>query len=68
MKAGDTLSKISAQHYGDPGLFTRIARANPQVIIDPNLISIGQDLKVPIGAVAPPFIRRKSWARPVRPR
>ena len=49
VKAGDTLSKISLQHYRDPALFTRIARANPQIIIDPNLISIGQDLKVPIG-------------------
>ena len=50
VKAGDTLSKISRQHYGDPGLFLRIARANPQVIIDPNQIFVGQDLKVPIGA------------------
>ena len=49
VKAGDTLSKIALQHYGDPALFTRIARANPQIIIDPNLISIGQELKVPIG-------------------
>jgi nucleoid-associated protein YgaU len=49
VKAGETLSKISQQHYGNPALFTRIARANPQIIIDPNLISVGQDLKVPIG-------------------
>jgi nucleoid-associated protein YgaU len=50
VKAGETLSKIAKQHYGDSGQFTRIVRANPQVIIDPNLISVGQDLKVPIGA------------------
>jgi hypothetical protein len=50
VKAGDTLSKISREHYGDPALFTRIVRANPLVIGDPNQIFVGQQLKVPIGA------------------
>jgi LysM repeat protein len=50
VKAGDTLSKIARDAYGDSGLFSRIARANPMVITDPNLIFVGQSLKVPIGA------------------
>lgn len=47
--AGDTLSKIAEENYGDPGQFSRIVRANPQIITDPDLIFVGQVLKVPIG-------------------
>ena len=50
VKAGDTLSKIARDASGDPGQFNRIVRANPMVITDPNLIFVGQSLKVPIGA------------------
>ena len=50
VKRGDTLSKIALEHYGEAGQFMRIARANPQAIADPNLIFVGQVLKVPIGA------------------
>ncbi len=47
---GETLSQIAREAYGDPGLFTRIVRANPLIIADPNQIFVGQQLKVPIGA------------------
>lgn len=47
---GDTLSKIARDNYGDPSQFALIARANPQLVSDPNLIFVGQELKVPIGA------------------
>jgi hypothetical protein len=50
VRAGDTLSKIAHDNYGDPGRFTDIQRANPQIITDPNQIFVGQVLKVPIGA------------------
>ncbi|MEP5757563.1 MAG: LysM peptidoglycan-binding domain-containing protein, partial [Nitratireductor sp.] len=50
VEAGDTLSKIARDAYGDAGLYQRIARANPQLISDPDLIVVGQELKVPIGA------------------
>ncbi len=50
VEAGDTLSKIAHDAYGDAGLYQRIARANPQLISDPDLIVVGQELKVPIGA------------------
>lgn len=48
--AGDTLSKIALANYGAANLFTRIQRANPQLISNPNQIFVGQELKVPIGA------------------
>jgi immunoglobulin-like protein involved in spore germination/LysM domain-containing protein len=47
---GDTLSAIAAANYGDASLFTRIVRANPTQISDPDLIFPGQVLRVPIGA------------------
>ena len=50
VKAGDTLSNIARDNYGDPSLFSRIARANPQLVTDPDRIFVGQELKVPIGA------------------
>ena len=48
--SGDTLSKIARDVYGDPSLFSRIVRANPVEIGDPDQIFVGQRLKVPIGA------------------
>jgi len=47
--AGDTLSKIAQQNYGDSNLFGLIQRANPHIISNPNQIFVGQELKVPIG-------------------
>jgi LysM repeat protein len=50
VQAGDTLSAIAQDHYGDASQFSRIARANPLIITDPDLIFPGQQLKIPIGA------------------
>ncbi len=50
VEAGDTLSAIAAANYGDASLFSRIVRANPTQVSDPNLIFPGQVLRVPIGA------------------
>jgi len=44
---GDTLSKIAKQYYGDPGLYTTIFEANRDQLKDPNLIKIGQKLRIP---------------------
>jgi Immunoglobulin-like domain of bacterial spore germination/LysM domain len=49
VKPGDTLSKISKDAYGSSSHYQRIVRANPLVISDPNLIFVGQVLKIPIG-------------------
>jgi Immunoglobulin-like domain of bacterial spore germination/LysM domain len=48
--AGQTLSGIANIHYGDASLFSRIVRANPALITDPDLIFPGQVFKIPIGA------------------
>ena len=49
VQSGDTLSAIAEEHYGDATLFSRIVRANPLVIADPDLIFPGQRLRIPIG-------------------
>jgi nucleoid-associated protein YgaU len=47
VQAGDTLSKISRQFYGDPNQYIRIFDANRNVLTDPNTISPGQELVIP---------------------
>jgi LysM repeat protein len=47
VRAGDTLSKISREFYGDPSQYTKIFNANRNVLADPNKISPGQDLLIP---------------------
>lgn len=42
---GDTLSKISQHFYGSPNHYMKIAEANG--IENPNLIQVGQELKIP---------------------
>ena len=45
VKGGDTLWKIAHAHYGDGGLWPKIADANK--LPNPNLIRVGQVLKIP---------------------
>jgi nucleoid-associated protein YgaU len=45
--AGDTLSKIAKQYYGDAGLYMKIFEANRNILKDPNLIKVGQKLRIP---------------------
>ena len=45
--AGDTLSKISMQFYGDPGQYERIFNANRDKLDDPDKIKPGQELVIP---------------------
>jgi nucleoid-associated protein YgaU len=45
VQSGDNLSKISKSFYGNPNEYTKIAQANS--ISDPNLIRVGQQLKIP---------------------
>ena len=47
VRAGDTLSKISREYYGDPNQFTKILNANRTILKDPNSISPGQELVIP---------------------
>jgi len=44
---GDTLSKIAEKYYGDSSLYPQIFEANKDVLKDPNVIQIGQKLRIP---------------------
>jgi nucleoid-associated protein YgaU len=45
--AGDTLSSIAQQVYGNPALWPRIFEANRDQIFDPDVIFPGQTLRIP---------------------
>lgn len=47
--SGDTLSKLAKKYYGDAGAYPRIYNANLEVIKDPNLIYVGQKIRIPMG-------------------
>ncbi len=47
VKAGDTLSAISQQFYGDANRYNEIFEANRPMLTDPNMIYPGQVLRIP---------------------
>jgi nucleoid-associated protein YgaU len=47
VKAGDTLSKIAKQEYGDANQWKRIFDANKDILKDPDKIYPGQTLRIP---------------------
>lgn len=47
VKAGDSLSKIAQQVYGDAKRWPEIYEANKNQIKDPNVIHPGQELRIP---------------------
>ena len=47
VQAGDTLSKISREYYGDPNQYMKIFHANRNVLPDPNTVRAGQQLLIP---------------------
>ncbi len=47
VRRGDTLSLIAARAYGDAMMYPKIYAANPDLVKNPNLIYIGQKLRVP---------------------
>ena len=47
VRRGDTLSLIAARAYGDAMKYPKIYAANPDLVKNPNLIYIGQKLRVP---------------------
>ncbi len=47
VKAGDTLSKISKQHYGNSNEYMGIFYANRDQLKDPDKIQVGQQLVIP---------------------
>jgi nucleoid-associated protein YgaU len=47
VRAGETLSEIADQWFGDPSKFTIIFEANRNVLDDPDVIFPGQQLRIP---------------------
>lgn len=47
VQAGDTLSKIAKEFYGNAGAYMKIFEANKDKLTDPNKIQVGQVLKIP---------------------
>jgi nucleoid-associated protein YgaU len=47
VKAGDTLSRISQHVYGHASAYMKIFEANRDQLKDPNVIKVGQVLKIP---------------------
>ncbi len=45
--AGDSLSKIAKQFYGNANAYTKIFEANKNILTDPNNIKVGQQLVIP---------------------
>jgi nucleoid-associated protein YgaU len=47
VQAGDSLSKIAKEMYGDANQYMRIFGANKDKLDEPNKIQVGQELKIP---------------------
>ena len=47
VKAGDTLSKIAKEHYGNANSYMKIFEANKGLLKDPDKIQVGQVLNIP---------------------
>lgn len=47
VQSGDTLSKIAKQHLGGSNKYMAIFNANTDVLKNPDLIMVGQKLKIP---------------------
>lgn len=45
--SGESLSKISKKYYRDANKYMKIFEANKDQLSDPNLIKVGQQLKIP---------------------
>ena len=45
--SGDTLSKIAKKYYGDASLYMKIFEANTSLLKSPDVIKVGQKLRIP---------------------
>ena len=48
IKSGDTLSKLAKNYYGNAQDYPKIFEANREVIKDPDLIYVGQKIRLPL--------------------
>lgn len=47
VQGGDTLSHLAKRYYGNAGQYMKIFNANKDILTDPNLIKVGQKLRIP---------------------
>ena len=47
VQQGETLSKIATHYYGDSNLYPKIFEANRDILKDPDVIRVGQKLRIP---------------------
>ena len=47
VKTGDTLGALAQRFYGKASLYPKIFEANRDILSNPNLIKVGQKLKIP---------------------
>jgi len=47
VKSGDTLSKLAKEYLGDAKRYPEIFNVNKEVLTNPDLIKVGQHLKIP---------------------
>jgi nucleoid-associated protein YgaU len=47
VQAGDSLSKISKQFYGDANKYMKVFEANKDKLTDPNKVNVGTELLIP---------------------
>ena len=47
VSAGDTLSKIAKEYYGNSNEYMKIFEANRDTLSDPDVIKVGQELVIP---------------------
>ena len=48
IQSGDTLSSLAKTYYGNPMDYPLIFEANKEVIIDPDMIYVGQKIRIPL--------------------
>jgi len=48
VRRGDNLSKIAKRAYGNSNGYIKILKANPHILKNPNLIYVGQKLRIPL--------------------
>jgi len=47
VQPGDTLSDLAQRYYGKASLYMKIFEANRDILTNPDLIKVGQELKIP---------------------
>jgi nucleoid-associated protein YgaU len=63
VKAGDSLSAIAKEVLGDVNRWKEIWEANKAAVPDPNAISVGQELLIPVESTALPPLEGKPQGR-----